>query len=247
MRTTWTIMKRELGRFFLSPIAYVVLTAWLLWSGLSFSLLAEFFSQQPVSAATDNPLSAFFGNTLLFFIPLLVFAPVLTMRLVAEEKNTGTIEPLLTAGVVEGSVILGKYAAALVYWAVLWIPTLVYVWITRQYGDVDYRVVGASYLGVFMIGLYYMGVGLLMSTIAPNQIVAAILTFLVIGSIFAVGIGEFVLEGTAREVCAYVSLWNQMGNFSKGIVDSRFLVLDASIALFSVLAAVGILKTRRYA
>ncbi len=247
MKTAWIVMKRELGRFFMSPIAYIVLTAWLLWSGLSYWLLAEFFATQPVSAATDNPLAAFFGNTLLFFVPLLVFTPVLTMRLVAEEKHSGTIEPLLTAGVSETAVIVGKYGAAVVYWAALWIPTFVYVWITQQYGDLDYQVIGASYLGVMCIGLYYMAVGLLMSTIAPNQIVAAVLTFLLIGSIFAVGIGEFVFEGTAREICAYVSLWNQMTQFSKGIVDSRFLVLDGSIALFSVLAAAGVLKTRRHA
>lgn len=246
MTATWLIMKRELGRFFMSPTAYVILTVWLLWSGLSFWLLAEFFATQPVGSGTGSPLTAFFGNTMLFFMPLLVFAPIVTMRLVAEETHNGTMEPLLTSGVSEASVIVGKYLAALIFWATLWLPTLVYALITKQYGTVDEGALASAYLGVLGIGAYYMAIGLLMSTVAPNQIIAAVLTFLVLGVIFGLGIGEFVFEGLAKEVCAYISVWNQMGNFSKGVVDSRFLVLDGSIALFSVVLAIGVLHSRRY-
>jgi ABC-2 type transport system permease protein len=116
----------------------------------------------------------------------------------------------------------------------------------RQYGDVDWGALRASYLGVFGLGLYFMGIGLLMSALAPNQIIAAVLTFLVLGLLFALGIGEFVLDGWAKETCSYVSMWGQMQRFSKGVVDSRYLFFDVSLALFVVLMSAAVLKARRY-
>ena len=125
MRSTWVVMRRELGSFFVSPLAYVVLTTWLVWNGVVFWVLTEFYARNAVSSGAASPLSAFFGGSSLFFIPLLVFVPVLTMRLVAGEKQSGTIEPLLTAPVSDASVVLGKYFAAIVIWCVLWLPRFV--------------------------------------------------------------------------------------------------------------------------
>src|SRR5690606_926859 len=105
--------------------------------------------------------------------------PVLTMRLLAEETRSGTLEPLLTAPVSSSAVVVGKYLAALVFWMSLWVPTLLYVWITSRYGDVDLGAVAASYFGVFALGAQAMAIGLLMSALASNQIIAAVLTFLV--------------------------------------------------------------------
>jgi ABC-2 type transport system permease protein len=200
--------------------------------------LAGVFASAPSLSASANPLSAFFGGSVLFFIPLLVFAPVLTMRLLAEERHTGTLEPLLTAPITTASVVLGKYMAALVFWIGLWLPTLMYVWITSQFGRVDLGAVLASYLGVFGIGLYYMAIGLAMSALAKNQIVAALLTFMVLSGLFAVGLLSFLdTFAASREAIDYVSLWGHMQAFSKGIVDTRYLVFDVSLAgLFVYLA-----------
>lgn len=247
MRGIVTIAKREITSFFLSPMAYVVLTAWLVWCGLTYYMLASFYSQQVTAGGSDNPLSAFFGGTTLFFMPMLVFVPTLTMRLLAEERKSGSIELLLTAPVRETSVVLGKYLAALVFWIGLWAPTLLYVWITSRYGDVDLGAIGASYVGVFGIGLYYMAIGVLMSSVAGNQIVAALLTFMVLGLLFVLGLGEFVFTGDTREVFSYVSIWGHMGAFSKGIVDSRYLMFDASLAALALFLAVRVLEGRRYA
>jgi len=183
----------------------------------------------------------------LFFIPLLVFAPVLTMRLLAEERHTGTIEPLLTAPVTTFSVVIGKYFAALTFWVALWIPTLLYVWVTSRYGDVDTGAVLASYLGVLGIGLYYMAIGLAMSAFAKNQIVAALLTFMVLSGLFAGGLLSFIEPLAAyREVIDYLSLWGHMQAFSKGIIDTRFLVFDVSLAAFFVYVAYRALEGRRW-
>jgi ABC-2 type transport system permease protein len=233
-----TIAKREIATYFLSPVAYVVTVVWLVWCGLQFYLLAGVFASAPNLSASANPLSAFFGGSVLFFIPLLVFAPVLTMRLLAEERHTGTLEPLLTVPVTSAHVVIGKYLAALVYWVGLWLPTLMYVWITRQFGRIDLGAVLASYLGVFGIGLYYMAIGLAMSALAKNQIVAALLTFMLLSGLFAVGLLSFVdTFADYRDAIDYISLWGHMQSFSKGIVDTRFVVFDLSLAgLFLYLA-----------
>lgn len=238
MRASLTIAKREIVTYFVSPVAYVVTVVWLVWCGLQFYLLAGLFASAPNLSASANPLSAFFGGSVLFFIPLLVFAPVLTMRLIAEERHTGTLETLLTAPITTGDVVIGKYLAALVTWVGLWIPTLMYVWITSRFGPVDLGAVAVSYLGVLGIGLYYMAIGLAMSALAKNQIVAALLTFMLLSGLFAVGLLSFLdTFAPYRDALDYISLWGHMQSFSKGIVDTRFLVFDLSVSgLFVYLA-----------
>ncbi len=246
MKSAWVVMKRELASFFLSPLAYVVLTSWLVWNGVVFWVLTQFYARNAVSSGASTPLSAFFGGSALFFIPLLVFVPVLTMRLVAGEKQSGTIEPLLTAPVSETSVIFGKYGASLVMWGTLWLPTLIYAWIISQHGSVDWGAIASSYFGIFGLGAYFMAVGLLMSVIAPTQIIAAVLSFVALGVLFTVGIGEFVLDGAAREVSAYLSMWGHMQSFSKGVVDTRYLVFDLSVTVLAIGLSIGALKARRH-
>jgi ABC-2 type transport system permease protein len=245
MRATWTICKREVFAFFASPLAYVVMTVWLLIDGYSFYLLARWFAANPLQAsASDNLVGAFFGQTTLFFLPPLVFVPVITMRLLAEERARGTIETLMTAPVGDASIVLGKYLAAMVMWIALWVPTLLYVWLASRYGAVDLGVVATSYLGVLGIGAYYMAIGTLMSAIAKNQIVAAILTFAVLCGLFILGLGVFLGE-EYREILGYISIWTHMEAFSKGILDSRYLVFDATMAALALTLAVAVLSARR--
>jgi ABC-2 type transport system permease protein len=129
-----TIARREVLSFFVSPIAYVVLTVWLLFFGIVFCLLAMFFGTQPPGSGA-NLLQAFFGGTTFFYLPLLIFPPLLTMRLLAEERSSGTIEALMTAPVTELQIVLGKYLAALVFWTTLWLPTLSIVWLASRTGE----------------------------------------------------------------------------------------------------------------
>ena len=204
MRSAWVVLKRELGSFFVSPLAYVVLTSWLVWNGVVFWVLAEFYSRNAVSSGASNPLSGFFGGSALFFIPLLVFVPVLTMRLVAGEKQSGTLETLMTAPISEASIILGKYSASLVIWGALWLPTLIYAWIMSQHGSVDWGAITASYFGIFWLGAYFMAIGLLMSVLAPTQIIAAVLTGLVAPLGYS---GISVRTSPTRSSCGRMPIW----------------------------------------
>ncbi|HEX6242638.1 MAG TPA: ABC transporter permease subunit [Polyangiales bacterium] len=247
MSAALTIAKREVFSYFVSPIAYVVSVVWLVWCGLQYYVLAGMYAGAPSLGASGSPLSAFFGGSVLFFIPLLVFAPVLTMRLLAEERHTGTLEPLLTAPVTTLDVVLGKYLAAMVFWIALWVPTGIYVWQTSFFGSIDYGAVLASYVGVLGIGLYYMAIGLAMSALAKNQIVAALLTFMLLSGLFVGGLLSFIESFAAsRDLFDYVSLWGHMQAFSKGIVDTRFLVFDASVAFLFVYLAYRALEGRRW-
>ena len=246
MKSIWVVMRRELASFFFSPLAYVVLTAWLVWNGATFQVLTEFYARNAVASGAATPLSAFFGGSSLFFIPLLVFVPVLTMRLIAGERQSGTIEPLMTAPVSDTAIIVGKYIAALVMWCVLWAPTVLYAYIMSRHGTVDWGAVRSSYLGVLLLGSYFMAIGLLMSVLAPNQIIAAVLAFVALGLLFTVGVGEFVFDGTVREICRYVSMWGHMQSFSKGVVDTRYLVFDLSITVFAVGMSIAVLRSRRH-
>jgi ABC-2 type transport system permease protein len=247
MRAAWTIAKREIVSFFVSPLAYVVLTVWVVLMGISFWLLCAFAAEQPFSASTESPLTHFFGGTTLFYILVFVFVPVLTMRLLAEESRTGTIEPLLTAPVSEISVVLGKFAAAMTFWMTMFLPTLLYVWLTSRYGDVDLGAIGATYFGLFTLGLSWMSVGLLMSAIARTQVVAAVLTFLAAAGHFMLGLGQYVFtdEGS-REIFEYVSVWGHLQAYASGAVDTRYLVWDLSITAFALYLAVRVLELRRY-
>lgn len=247
MNGVLTIARREIFSFFVSPIAYVVLTVWLLFFGIVFYILALVFAQQ-AGASETNLLTAFFGGTTLFYLPLLVFAPVMTMRLLAEERASGNIEPLLTAPVSEVSIVLGKYLAALTFWCALWLPTLLYVWLVARSGQhvVDWGAIGSTYLGLFAVGMLYMAVGLFMSAIARNQIVAAMLTFLVLGGLFVIGLAGYANVGDdMRAVFEYIGLWTQMAAFAKGIVDTRYLVYDLSVAVISLFLSVQALQTDR--
>jgi ABC-2 type transport system permease protein len=247
MRAVLTIAKREIYAYFLSPVAYVVSVVWLLCCGQQFVVYTSMYAGSPSLGASGSPLSMFFGGSVLIYISLLVFTPILTMRLLAEERHTGTLEPLMTAPVTALDVVLGKYLAALTFWIALWLPTGLYVWQTSYFGSIDMGAVAATYLGLFGIGLYYMAIGLAMSALAKNQIVAALLSFMVLFGLFLGGLLSFI-EAFApyRDVFDYFSIWGHMQAFAKGIVDTRFLVFDTSVAFLFVYLAYRALDGRSW-
>jgi ABC-2 type transport system permease protein len=233
VRGFWPIFKRELFAYFVTPLAYVLILAFVFWQGLHFYLLVRSFAQATEASIDQGPVQAFFGGDVFYYLPLILICPAITMRLFAEERRSGTIETLLTAPVSSVGVVLAKFTAAMVAYLAMWAPTLLYIVIMKRAGDIDWRVVGTSYLGVLGVGAQYIALGTMMSAVARSQLVALILSSIVILGFFLLGLGEFVLdEGPAREMCAYMSVWSQMGELSRGIVDSRRLVLDGSLVLF---------------
>jgi ABC-2 type transport system permease protein len=228
----WPVFKRELFAYFVTPLAYVLVVAFVVWQGLHFYLLVRSFAGAGEAAIDQGPVQAFFGGDPFYYLPLIVLCPAITMRLFAEERRSGTIETLLTAPVGTPAVVLSKFLAALVVYITMWAPTLLYVVIMRRAGEIDWRVVGTSYVGVVAIGAQYLAIGTMMSAVARSQLVALILSAILVLGLFLLAVGEFVLDaGPARDVCAYISIWSQMGELGRGVVDSRRLVFDATLVV----------------
>jgi ABC-type transport system involved in multi-copper enzyme maturation permease subunit len=240
------ILRRELVQSFVSPLGWVVLGLFLLVQGYSFYLLVEMLAQ-PV--APHGPvLQYFFGGTFLYWLFVILIVSVLTMRLCAEERRSGTLETLLTAPVTETEVVLGKYVAAVLYYAFLWTPTVVYVALAARLApSFSFGPVLSGSLGPLLIGASAIAIGLLASALTRSQVIAAVLTFTVLSLLLLLGPLElFVADPWLRAVIAHMNLFEQMDELGRGIVDSRRLVLHLSLIVFCLVAAVKTLELRRW-
>jgi ABC-2 type transport system permease protein len=247
VRGFWTIFKRELLSLFVTPVAWIVIVFFLIIQGAHFYLMVYHFAQNPELTVDQGPVQAFFGESIIFYLPLILLCPGMTMRLFAEERRAGTIETLLTAPVGTTAIVLGKFAAAFATYAIMWLPTVLYLVILRRTGEIDWHVAGTSYLGVALIGGSYLAIGTLMSSMTDSQLVAIALSALVILGLFMIGIGEFIFDaGIVHDVCAHVSVWGQMSELSKGIVDSRRLVLDATLVVLPLFVTVRAVEAWRW-
>ncbi len=247
MRAMLATLDRELRAYFFSPLGWAVLTLVLLVNGGVFWVLVSFLSD-PRTPASATPLEYFFGQTIFFWLVLLFVTPVLTMRLLAEERKSGTIEVLMTAPISEGQVVAGKYLAALVYFLWLWLPSLLYAVILASYSEVDWGPVASGYLGILGIGALFLAVGVFASALARNQIVAALATFAMLMLLFSFGLLESLFETNEvlSEAFAYMNLWQHMEEFSRGIVDSRRLVYYLSVTLLFLFLSARTLEAKKW-
>lgn len=247
MRGFLPVLKRELLALFVTPLAWVVITSFLLVQGLHFYLIVAHYAQEADLASEGGPIQAFFGQTMLIYLPLLFICPLLTMRLFAEERRSGTIELLLTVPVTAPGVVLGKYAAALATYVAMWAPTGLYVLLVSRAGRVDWRVVGSSYLGVFLVGAAFLALGVLTSALTKSQLTAAVLSSMATIALFMFGIGAFVFDGgLVHDLCSYVSVWSAMTDFSRGIIDLRRLVFWGSITAVSLFVTTRAVEAWRW-
>jgi len=222
------IVRRELIATFSSPLAYIVMAAFLLLQGALFALIIGYLSQPGQSSMSI--LQAFFGGTIFFWF-FLVVAPLITMRLVAEERRSGTIEVLLTSPVTEAQVIVGKFTGVFIFYLTLWAPTLIYVLMVKTQAAIDWGAVVSSYLGVALFGALFVSLGLFASTLARSQIIAAVIAFTGLIVLFGLPLtrGLLISSSGLGVVIDHADLWQQMADYAKGIVDTRFVVYELSL------------------
>ncbi len=245
MRGVTATLMRELRAYFLSPLAYVILAFFLLMNGYVFWVIVSYLNdpRSPIGA----PLELFFGQTVFFWLVLMFITPVLTMRLLAEERRSGTIEVLMTAPVTEGQVVLGKYLAALLFYVFLWLPTLAYVALIAGYSEIDPGPILTGYLGVLGVGALFMAVGVFGSSFTRNQIVSAVVTFAVLMVLFTFGLLEnLVNDDRLRQAFGYLNLWEHMNDFGRGILDTRRLVYYVSASAFFLFLSARILEAKKW-
>jgi ABC-2 type transport system permease protein len=225
--------------FFVTPLAWVLIVAFLVVQGMHFFLVIDHFARQTDVAGDETPVTAFFGNTVLLYLVLFMLVPPMTMRAFAEERRSGTVETLMSGPVSSTAVVLAKYAAALTTYVVMWLPTVLYLVILARTGALDSRAAASAYLGVLLVGAGYLALGTCASALARSQFVAMISTALVLLVLFMVGMGEFVTrEGTTvHSVCVHVSVWSHMNDFASGLIDSRHLVFYGTLIALPLFVA----------
>ena len=182
--TFLALLKRELQALFLSPVAYACGILALLASGFLFMILLTSFLKAGPSFALKNLVHLFFSGFIVIWFGQIFLVSAITMRLFSEEKRTGTLEPLLTAPVTDVQVVLSKYAGALLYWILLWLPTLGYFAILGPKALLEWKLLGSAFLGISLVGAMAVAVGCLASALCGSQMVAALLSSTALTALF---------------------------------------------------------------
>src|SRR5207249_4871364 len=250
----WPIYKKEMRLYFTSPIAWVILTIFLFIAGYFFYSIFAFFTLASMQSAmnpamardlnvTDSVLRPLFSN---ISVILLLLMPLVTMRLFAEERRSGTIELLLTYPVRDGAVLAGKYLAAFALYAIMIALTLLYPGIVVYFARLEWGPVLTGYLGLLLMGGMFIAVGVCASSLTENQIVAAITTFGVLLLLWVLGWSADYAGGTAGRVLQHLSLLEHNDSFAKGVLDTKDIIYYANFIVLALFLTLRSLEARRW-
>ena len=246
MSTLWALTARELKAFWYSPIAYVVGALFLLFQGAVFWLLVAVLNDPRVDPSLTLS-QFFFGGTMFSWLAILTITPLLTMRTFSEEKRTGSIEFLLTAPVTDTQVVLSKFLGAWLAYIMLWMFTMVFFLVMQRWMPIDWPATLVGYLGTWLLGGVLIAIGILTSSVTRNQVIAAVLSFVVIVLLFSVGVLDvFVKDPEASQFIRYLSLTEHMSDFSKGILDSRPVVFYVSLTVIGLFLTGRVIGSPRW-
>ncbi len=237
MKNIWVIAKREFRAYFDSPIAYVAITVFLVITGVLFFFAEEFF------ATGESTLRPLFDWVPLIFV---FYLPAISMRLLSEERRSGTYELLATMPVRDVEVVLGKYLSAIGFLLVSLALTVVLPIIVAMAGDVDWGPIVGGYVGLFLVGAAYLAVGLMTSAWTRSQVISFVLSFLICGFFFYVDRFIGAMWESTRDVVAYFSFHHHFLNISRGVIDSRDIVFYVSLIVATLLVASYSLQRRRW-
>jgi ABC-2 type transport system permease protein len=249
MRIFGTLLRRELAAFFLSITGYVIIAAVTLLSGLGFVVLLTSLGNSPFTATVTE----MFYSTFFFWLILLLATPVITMRLFALEKASGTFETLMTTPVGDLQVVAAKFTASVIFYMVTWLPTLACLFIVRHFtnqsGALDAGTVSGMYLGIFLTGCLFLSLGCFASAISQSQMVAAMISLVLGVSLFSLGYLAKQLPATAQwqaQALSFFSLFDQMNDFARGVVDTRSLIFYVSTTFFFLFLTLRVVESRRW-
>ena len=238
MKSIWTVAKRELNSFFDSLLAYIMIVAF-----LGFSGFFTWIKGADIFYVNQASLQSFFG---IAYWTLFFFIPALTMRMIAEERKTGTIEMLLTKPISEWDIVSGKFLATLILIIIALALTLPYYFTVASIGEIDHGAVWMGYLGLVLMSGAYISIGLFTSSFTNNQIVAFLLALL-IGICFHVIFN--VLSGSLSSfsggVFHYLSMSTHFDSISRGVLDSKDLIYFFSIIFLGLMGSESVLVNRK--
>ncbi len=243
MRNVLTIVRKELRSYFVSPIAYVVLTGFLLLGGwFFFNLLSRFnmllsiYTQLQQGAADQLNLNEFVIAPLMhnLSIVLVILVPMITMRAYAEEKKGGTYELLLTSPLRTGEIVLGKFLASFVFICIMLGMTGVYPAVLIAFGNPEIGVLLAGYLGLLLLATSFVAVGLLTSSFTENQIIAAVSGLVATMLLYIIGWPADTAGEVLGPLLRYLSATDHFADMVNGLIDTQDLVYFASLILLSL-------------
>lgn len=250
----WSILKREIKAYFVSPIAYVVLAIFLLIVGFFFYNMLMWFNMRSLQMASNPYMSRGMNLNEMVMRPLfqnmsviiLLVIPMLTMRLYAEEKKSGTIELLFTAPIADVETAVGKFLAAFFMLVLMAGLTLLYPFILSRVSTIEWGPVWSGYIGFLLMAGAFISLGLMISAFTSNQIVAAVLSFGVILFFWVIGWSSEIVSGAFGKVLSYLSLIEHFDDFAKGVCDSKDVIYYLSVIFLGIFATVQILESSKW-
>ena len=248
MQAYLTLTRRELAGFFFSLTGYVIIAAAAFLTGLSFVVLLINLGPDP----TPMPVTELFYMTQFYWLILILAVPVITMRLFALEKFSGTFETLMTTPVTDLQVVAAKFSASVIFYMVMWLPLLGCILLVRHFTNdatpFDAGAVGSTFFGIFLLGCMFLSLGCFASALTRSQATAAMISL-----VFSVGL--FMLSFLAKsfpghdwkaQALSLFGLPEQMHDFVRGVVDTRPLVLCLSVTFFFLFLTLRVIESRRW-
>jgi ABC-2 type transport system permease protein len=258
MKNIFAIAERDLKAYFTSPIAYVVLTIFIFLAGFFFyqmlgSLVQNASIRAMQAAQTGQPPQPMdmpgdlMRNFLSVMVSVMLFIlPLITMPLFSEEKKRGTIELLLTAPVTDIQVVLGKFLAAALFYILMLATTLVELVILFTYSQPALGPIITGYLGVLLYGLAFLAIGMFISTLTENQIIASILTFAVILMLWLIDGLSRSAGPTMSAILQYLSVFGHLNDFLTGVVSTSHIIFYISLTLVGLFLTYRSLDSLRW-
>lgn len=233
------IFRRELRNYFLTPIGYVFMGVFLLMGGI-------FFALWNLLSGSSDPTSVFSNLNYVFML----IVPLLTMRLLSEERKTRTDQLLITSPVSIGGIVMGKYLAALTVLLISMVPTLGYMGIMSAYSTLHWGLIVSNYIGFFLLGASYIAIGVLMSSLTESQLTAAIMTlFAILMLQILESVGSAITipgMGWLSTAISWISLEGRYAAFSTGLISIANVIYYLSFIGILLLLTRRVIDKRRW-
>ena len=255
MSNILAIAQKELKSYFASPIAYIVIGVFALLYGFFYFVMLQYFMQVSMQMSmgpepSSDPLNI---NQMMLrpmmqnvTVIVLFILPMVTMRTYAEEKRSGTIELLLTSPLTNFQIIMGKFLGALALYATMLAITILHIAVLFIYGSPEWKPIVTAYLGLLLLGGCFLSVGLFISSITRNQVVAGVVTFGVALLLWVVSWVNNFATGLVGTVASYLSIIDHFEDFSKGVIDTTHLVYYLSFITFGLFLTAKSVDSERW-
>ena len=251
MRNIMAIAERELRAYFSSPIAYVVIGFFALLYGYFFYALLSYFMRQSMGMGgpgqTMNINQMLIGPVLVNSTVIFLFMfPLITMRTYSEEKRSGTIELLLTSPITDFQIIMGKFLGAMALYGVMLLVSLIHIALLFRFGNPEWKPIVTFYLGLLLLGGCFISLGLFISSLTKNQIVAGMVTFAVFLLLWIVTWVGSAWGPTAEGITQRLSIIDPLDDFGKGVLDTKHLVYYLSFITFGLFLTAKSVDSERW-